>query len=132
MTSPSFSSPFDFSAPFGVNPSNNSFYPTSTQSTPVSQTQKGEFSPPNYEQVCNGTVKTYAVTAASRCPPPGLVHPSQQATNTHIINLTLLSGLRKELEEAKSQIETLSRLTEKIKIIEQYLIILEKNNNMQK
>jgi hypothetical protein len=130
----SFSSPFDFSSPFGINEPSNLLFASSTTNnhTFADVTKKNSVvvtNPPSYDSVCNGTSRSVmdnqsTTRQASRNPPPGLVHPSQ---NEHkMINIAILQALRNELTDAKKQLVSISQITQKIENIEKILIIFEK------
>jgi hypothetical protein len=125
----SFSSPFDFSSPFGINEPSNSLFASSTNNHTFADVTKKNSevvtNPPSYDSVCRSVIGNQSTTRqASRNPPPGLVHPSQ---NEHkMINIAILQALRNELTDAKKQLVSISQITQKIENIEKILIIFEK------
>jgi hypothetical protein len=122
-------SPFDFSSPFGIEPSNLLFASSTTNDhTFADVTKKNSVvvtNPPSYDSVCRSVIENQTTThKASRNPPPGLVHPSQ---NEHkMINIAILQALRNELTDAKKQLASISQITQKIENIEKILIIFER------
>jgi hypothetical protein len=120
MSAQHFSSPFDFSSPFGINDNNNTFFTDTTKAEPYLHP------PPNYASVCNGTTRSFPINNQHKTknPPPGLVHPSHN--DQKLIYATIVQALENELSDVKAQLVNLSKINEKIGNIENLLSVLRK------